>query len=410
MSPQPKKHIRIRMYNVGFGDCFLLFIPTKSGERKILFDCGTHFQSTGPHRAGEVAERIVEDARDADGVSRIDVVVGTHRHQDHVSGFENEIWEQVEVREVWMPWTEDENDPDGRKILEKQSKKAMQLANAARAFRLGAAVEALAVNALKNEKAMRTLHEGFANDPERFFFPYKEREKNTFKRKFLPGITVYVLGPSRDPEVIRDMEPEDDETFKHLLESASGQNGKRDLPFHTDWTLSPKRFNSVAKHLALPKTEMKKLREMAQTDAFAIAVALEKAVNGTSLMLMLQIGDAYMLFPGDAQWGTWNAAIQDEQWNALLQKTTFYKVGHHGSHNATPETFVREILGNKFAAMVCTGPASNEHFGDIPLVELLKQLRKKSKKVVRSDIEDVPDPATNCKRQDDLFVEMKIPF
>ena len=153
---------------------------------------------------------------------------------------------------------------------------------------------------------------------------------------------------------------------------------------------------------------MKNLSDMAKTDAFAIAVALEKAVNGTSLMLMLHIGDAYLLFPGDAQWGTWNAAMQE--WTRLMKKTTFYKVGHHGSHNATPETFVKEILGNKFAAMVCTGPSSNKHFGDIPLVELLKQLRKKSKKVVRSDIEDVPDPQTNCKRQDDLFVEMKIPF
>ena len=75
---------------------------------------------------------IVEDARDDDGVSRIDVVVGTHRHQDHVSGFENDVWEQVEVREVWMPWTEDDEDVEGRRILDKQSKKAMQLQLAAR--------------------------------------------------------------------------------------------------------------------------------------------------------------------------------------------------------------------------------------------------------------------------------------
>jgi beta-lactamase superfamily II metal-dependent hydrolase len=397
------------MYNVGFGDCFLLFIPTKDGERKILFDCGTHFQSKGPHRAGEVAEMIVEDVRDADGVSRIDVVVGTHRHQDHVSGFENKVWEGVEVREVWMPWTEDPQDPAGRKILQTQSKKALQLVEAVQRFRLGAAVEAMAVNSFTNEKAMRTLHEGFANGPKRCFFPYKERARNTFKRKFLPGVTVRVLGPSRDPEVIRDMEPEDEETFKQLLESATGGGGGG-LPFHSDWSLTSKKLALVAKHLELGKSEMKKLKIVAQSDAFSIAVALEKAVNGTSLMLMLQIGDAYLFFPGDAQWGTWNAAMQDEEWRAVMEKTTFYKVGHHGSHNATPETFVRDILGNKFAAMVCTGPSSNKHFGDIPLPELLTQLRKKSKKVVRSDIVDVPDPKTNCKREKDLFVEMKIPI
>lgn len=411
MSSRPaRKHARIRMYNVGFGDCFMVFVPTKDGERKILFDCGTHFQSKGPHGAREMAEMVVEDAREADGVPRIDVVVGTHRHQDHVSGFESPVWEEVEVREVWMPWTEDPKDPDGRKILEKQSKKALQLTLAAQRFGLGAAVEAMAVNALTNEKAMRTLHHGFAGKPARFFFPYRQRSRNTVRRSFLPGVTVYVLGPSRDPEVIRDMEPEDDETFRHLLESAVGLDRRRELPFHRDWSLTPKRFSSVARHLALNQTEIKRLGEMAQTDAFSIAVSLEKAVNGTSLMLMLQVGDAYMLFPGDAQWGTWNAAMQDEEWRALMERTTFYKVGHHGSHNATPETFVRDILGKNFSAMVCTGPSKNKHFGDIPLPELLTELRKKSKRVVRSDVADVPDPKSNFKRIKDLVVEMKIPI
>ena len=72
----------------------------------------------------------------------------------------------------------------------------------------------------------------------------------------------------------------------------------------------------------------------------AIAVSLDKAVNGTSLMLVLKIGQAYLLFPGDAQWGTWQAALRNPTANALLRKTTFFKVSHHGSHNGTPREFV----------------------------------------------------------------------
>jgi hypothetical protein len=53
---------------------------------------------------------------------------------------------------------------------------------------------------------------------------------------------------------------------------------------------------------------------------------------------------------------------------------------------------------------------ANKHFADIPLPELLTELRKKSKKVVRSDMADVPDPKTDRKRAEDLFVEMKIPI
>jgi hypothetical protein len=38
----------------------------------------------------------------------------------------------------------------------------------------------------------------------------------------------------------------------------------------------------------------------------------------------------------------------------LLSKTTFYKVGHHGSHNATPVSFVENCLlpGAALCAMV----------------------------------------------------------
>ncbi|HLM56155.1 MAG TPA: hypothetical protein VK422_08480 [Pyrinomonadaceae bacterium] len=408
MSPQAKKYVRVRMYNVGFGDCFLLFIPSPDGVKKILFDCGVHFQGRGPRPIDEVAAQIVEDVRDPDGVARIDVVVGTHRHQDHVSGFESEVWDEVEVKEVWMPWTENPKDPEGRRILEKQSRRALQLQQAALRFGLGAKVEAMAVNSMTNEKAMLTLHEGFAGDPKRVFLPFKTRSANTFKRPFLPGVTVHVMGPSRDPQVIRDMDPPDEETFKHLSDLLSGNGGASELPFHSGWAVTPSRFGSAAKHLVLSKAETAKIEKFGEDDGVAAAVALEKAVNGTSLMLMLQVGKAYMLFPGDAQWGTWSSAMQDEEWRGLLDRTTFYKVGHHGSHNATPKSFVNEILKKDFWAMACTGP-SHSWTNTIPQKDLLKALREKSKKVVRSDKADVPDPGSNFVREGNKYVEAKIP-
>jgi hypothetical protein len=35
------KEVRIRMYNVGFGDAFLVLIPANGKELRILFDCGS---------------------------------------------------------------------------------------------------------------------------------------------------------------------------------------------------------------------------------------------------------------------------------------------------------------------------------------------------------------------------------
>jgi hypothetical protein len=65
--------------------------------------------------------------------------------------------------------------------------------------------------------------------------------------------------------------------------------------------------------------------------------------NNTSLVLAFELTDSkeVLLFVGDAQIGNWqswtNVKFSDPDVNAaeLLSRTVFYKVGHHGSHNAT---------------------------------------------------------------------------
>jgi len=69
--------ISIRMYNVGFGDCFLLRIPTEQGERRMLVDCGFHSQGKGDYSDSDLVNQIKEDLN-GDGLH---VVVATHRHQ-----------------------------------------------------------------------------------------------------------------------------------------------------------------------------------------------------------------------------------------------------------------------------------------------------------------------------------------
>ncbi len=212
----PADHVSVRMYNVGFGDAFLVFIPTPQGLRKILFDCGT--RAAGPMPIRKVAERIVADATDQDGEARIDIVVATHRHQDHVSGFDDPTWEQVQVQEVWMPWTENPDDPQATQIRETQSGLAKALSRSLERqlqavtagspeYETAAGLRDLAHNALTNEDAMRTLHEGFKGTPQRRYLPTPQADEQTFQTPALPGVTVHVMGPSRDEQVIRDMDP-----------------------------------------------------------------------------------------------------------------------------------------------------------------------------------------------------------
>ena len=419
--------VQVRMYNVGFGDCFLLTFNTSAGPRRVLIDCGYHISGPPPVAIKDVVTEILADITSA-GKARIDVVIATHRHRDHVYGFEDKRWNDVEVGEVWMPWTEDEKDPDAARIREAQAAKAKRLTLAInelkRIGRISDDQHATALNVVKNSDltnstAMDMLHSGFKGAPTRRFIPEKPKRAAATSQwvreiatDLLPGVKVHILGPSRDDKVIRDMNPPGDESFLHLVDGEDG--GGAITPFPLDgWTFlsgdkagrdwmkkalasqdpldpdtpptDPEDFKTWwFRGLDLKLGEISSWEADVEDDAFAAAVALEQAVNGTSLFLVFEVGKEFLAFPGDAQWGTWNAALQDTEWRALLKRTTFYKVGHHGSHNATPVQFVNDVLvDQRFVAMVST--RNTAKFDDIPRKPLLAALTKKAIGLARSD-------------------------
>ena len=61
-------------------------------------------------------------------------------------------------------------------------------------------------------------------------------------------------------------------------------------------------------------------------------------MNNTSVILLFEIGNKLLLFPGDAQIENWQYALSQKKFVNLLRKVNVYKVGHHGSLNATPMT------------------------------------------------------------------------
>jgi hypothetical protein len=115
-------------------------------------------------------------------------------------------------------------------------------------------------------------------------------------------------------------------------------------PFDETWAAPREGFIETHADWAIDQKDLESIRTLGEGPEEALAVTLDSAVNGTSLMLILKVGRAHLLLPGDAQWGTWKTALDDPQWRALLKNTTFYKVGHHGSQNATPREFKEEVL------------------------------------------------------------------
>ncbi|MCA0239953.1 MAG: hypothetical protein LCI02_03765 [Proteobacteria bacterium] len=384
-----RRKMFVRMYDVGFGDAFLVRISRRNGELRILFDCGSIQASAAGGAMGNVVRKIIADVTDADGVARIDVIVATHRHKDHVSGFADDAWNAVEVKEVWMPWTEHPTDPQARRIRNLQSNLALALSAGlaaapaavdAAAQRAHSVAADLVANALmlSNDGAMKMLHSGFSGLPERRFLPSKADDGRALVTAALPGVRIHVLGPSRDPELIRDMDPPKGESFLRVRGAGLGGHGAAPAPFVPEFMLT----QSVGAWTFSPDDQAA-IEGAGGLSELAVAVALDKAVNGTSLMLILEVAGTLLLFPGDAQWGTWMAALEDPHWRELLQRVSFYKIGHHGSHNATPQTFVRDLLPRGCCAMAST--LTRKIWPNIPRQELLTGLIAKAADVARSD-------------------------
>lgn len=135
-------------------------------------------------------------------------------------------------------------------------------------------------------------------------------------------------------------------------------------------------------------------------------MALDKAVNGTSLMIVLKVGATYLLFPGDAQWGTWLAAMNNTEAADLLRKAKFYKVGHHGSHNATPVDFVERLMPRGTVSMCSTNKVTK--WPDIPRQPLIDALVAKQVKLARSDKTNQADAAT-FQVHGKLYVDVALP-
>ncbi len=430
-------NVVVRMYNIGFGDCFLLLIPTPEGTKKVLVDCGVH--QSGHNKDSPLNAVIAQLMIDVteDGVPHIDIIIVTHRHQDHVVGFEKDVWENVQVGEVWMPWTENYDDKDAVRILNLQSKSAVRvkktldmMINKAVSFGFGAdkvtelkALLEFAENSLTNKKAMHTLHNGFkgGKDIKRRYLPFVEPELNRHRSKLLPGVTVHLIGPSRKDSIIADMEPIKAEQWFRLMEDIGTDELKTHRPFHADWSrdYTPAdlaTYADTAKDREKLAGLFADIANINYGTEFGVATSVEGAVNGTSLMFMIEVGKAFLFFPGDAQNGTWKMALGDEEWRNLLMKTNFYKIGHHGSHNSTPKEFVFDILPakavengiaiSKFKAMASVYPVKT--FSKIPKVELVTELLAKSDDVVRSDQPFDNHADTASFQRQTNFVETKV--
>ena len=102
---------RVRMYRVGFGDFFLLSVPSPDGSKHILVDCGVHAKDLNT-----IGNSVAQMEKDCGG--KLALIIMTHRHADHISGFARcaDVFKRILVESVWMPWFENQSQFEGDEI------------------------------------------------------------------------------------------------------------------------------------------------------------------------------------------------------------------------------------------------------------------------------------------------------
>ncbi|WP_035350960.1 MBL fold metallo-hydrolase [Edaphobacter aggregans] len=240
--------IRIRMYRQGLGDCFLITLPGANGPFYMVIDCGVVL---GTDAAG--VQKLRDAVADISTVTdnKIDLLVVTHEHYDHVSGFtqaQDLIKDNWKVAQVWTAWTEDPKDALANKLRAERKKAEDALRLAVNRLR--------EVNAANQADRVASLLGFFGATsgatPDAFAFAKKLASENLrFCQPGEPPITLpelpkfrfYVLGPPKDEKLLRKSDPGKDEAYG-LDDSSSASNAmflnalSRD-PSTDDVTLAP---------------------------------------------------------------------------------------------------------------------------------------------------------------------------
>jgi hypothetical protein len=455
--------VTLRLYAHGLGDCLLLSFPKEAGGLwRVLVDCGIH----GAAKDGnEKMAVLVEDLAVACD-RRLDVIVGTHEHWDHLSGFlacrdrfvdaaTPDLADddpRIRVGEVWMSWGENPADRQGR-ALDRYKGEAQATILGLRLAMQGVAgteparagIDALSgfLFGLKGER-VRAARDSLARiAPVRYLEPGMLAPVPAG----VAGVAGYVLGPPRD-EALLHLHDDPDDRYRMALGShpdcqplatALAMNEGRLSPaddpgapfddlegvplaplLEGKWSGDPARaaierffwdhYLAPAEGVPWPgdssvaaarRAEERRIEGQWLMRGAELALQLDRNTNNMSLVLAFELAalDGGVLFlAADAQAGAW-ASFADVAFtlpdggfrdgDGLLRKTLFYKVGHHGSGNATPRDKGLEKMDA--ARLVVFNPtdgalAQRLRWKEFPAPSLERALKDRSSgRYIRSD-------------------------
>ena len=439
--------VTMHLYCHGLGDCMLLRLPSKGPDPFwMLIDCGIH---TSANDGTRKIRDVVADIALLTG-KRLDVVVATHEHWDHISGFHQaeDLFREFTIGEIWFGWTENPADPQARRLDKFKGEAVDALAGASLHFGasgnpIGGDLDALLgfVFGAKGERS-RDARE-------------KLRALSGTVRHLEPGtlaplpasvdaVRVYVLAPPRDEKLlgvtdsatqtyrfgvgaspaaaalrngfaigegrlsVREdpLSPFDGTAGRSLSEIFASEEPMDDaVAFLSAYYAGEAQHEThdLGDDQPSPDQRWRRIDDDWMGIASDLALQLDSRTNNSSLVLAIEIvaTGKVLIFAADAQVGNWRSwkdvrfpAEGDKPevtGAALMGRTVFYKVGHHGSANATLSEDGLELMTSpELTAFIPTDEimAKKVRWNDIPATGLLARLLEKTDgRLIQSDRE-----------------------
>ena len=311
-------------YNVLFGDAILICIPDRSGRktviRHVLIDVGNVLG--GPESNEGVFRSILTDInRRLDG-QPIDLYVMTHEHMDHVQGLLCAHSNGQQLPQIDYAWlTASANTNYYKRFPEAAKQRRLHLAAYDRVQRiaLNQGIVGLApVKAfLDNNNPRRT------SDCVTFLRQIAHKQTSYVHRGFKAEVgkthpfreaTFSIWAPEHDTSSYYGR-------MRPVMETNPGPELK--APEGVD----QKAFDALIKY--------------SRTGLGDEMLAIDRAANNTSVVFTIEWRGWRLLFSGDAELRSWRTMDRQKQ----LRPVHFVKVGHHASHNGTPdEDVLQQIL------------------------------------------------------------------